>query len=374
MGGGFSRKAIAYDPPSVGDVLHPASDSLSSFNEFDHPGTLLNEFLVNALSIGSGSDDLRIIFSNKMFVMAIEDYISSLMCLGTDTDNEEFYSSLLKSLEINIKSDQFLEDSFNMRKFSYVLQQFLHSESYCDWREKQSLEVSDFMDDFQQQATEAINMSNFALSNQEKLVEPAKSKNNQVFYSPDPLALYCVQQLRDGPIKDVLGIMNDSNILDILSKDLWLFDFICSVENIPISITIATIASDKHRHYPLIYVNKHYEVMSKYSRYEIIGKDLSYTTNEDHLSSSVSDCFSYDIEHHQVHKTTYSSICKDGEIFQNYICSKPILNEKNECAYIISLQLNDVDPLDKPSPYNLADKLIGFLPTRIHNYTHKYVI
>lgn len=117
----------------------------------------------------------------------------------------------------------------------------------------------------------------------------------------------------------------------------WFNDIIKNTENMPICVSIS---STSVRKFPLIYVNKQFEKMTKYKRFEILGKNCSF------LQPSIipdDENIQYILMKNALENMSQISLIitnvkADGTSFQNLLALYPIKDKNGNSLYIIGVQ------------------------------------
>lgn len=153
---------------------------------------------------------------------------------------------------------------------------------------------------------------------------------------------------------------------EITNYTKWLSTLILLVENIPICVSITAYGKKNDVYNPLIYVNRHFETTTKYSRNEIVGQNCNFLQgtlddSEIYTKNNIKD-FIYS---GKSGKFLITNIKKDGTSFRNLLHLVPIKYETDEICYYMGIQIDLTDP---KTPYNyilLVDDLLSIIPTVI---------
>jgi PAS domain S-box-containing protein len=153
---------------------------------------------------------------------------------------------------------------------------------------------------------------------------------------------------------------------EITNHVKWLTSLILLVENIPICVSISAYGKKDDIYNPLIYVNKHFENTTQYSRNEIVGQNCNFLQGtlheaEIHTKNNIRDV----IYSGKNGKFLITNIKKDGTTFRNLLHLIPIKYETGEICYYMGIQLDLTDP---KIPYDyilLVDDLLAVIPTTI---------
>mmetsp|Transcript_25243 Transcript_25243/g.25471 ORF Transcript_25243/g.25471 Transcript_25243/m.25471 type:complete len:391 (-) Transcript_25243:61-1233(-) len=147
------------------------------------------------------------------------------------------------------------------------------------------------------------------------------------------------------PVKSVIEAMDVIHMKKILASDIWLFNLLISMEDVPVSLTVSTPAHNNES-FPLIYANKYFEVMSGYDRGrpDTLGKDMRFLQEHDlcdaHLERSACANIDTALQNKNQCIQVVKSFRKNGEVFSNYLHFKPITNERGKYVYVVSVQFD----------------------------------
>jgi len=172
---------------------------------------------------------------------------------------------------------------------------------------------------------------------------------------------------------DLQNIVNAIDYLEIQSvfqSGSWLFAFIAAVENLPLSVTISTARRDRYG-FPLIYVNKQFEVMTGYERSIVIGANCRFLQRRVHgYSSMESDnihALSTALRCAEPVKVVITNYRKNGTPFKNLLLLRPIFDKTGVYKYVVGLQF-DLTYYDTGAhTLRLADRLFSLLPHILAN-------
>jgi PAS domain S-box-containing protein len=169
---------------------------------------------------------------------------------------------------------------------------------------------------------------------------------------------------RPRPLKDLIACalrtVDPKEMQFLLQSGSWFQDLVVAVEDLPISVTLATAREDR-RGFPLVYVNKSFERETGYSRKEIVGQNCRFLQSRD-------------TEREQVHKIQYALRCaqpvkvaltnvrKDGEEFVNLLAMKPIFNSHGIYSYVVGVQYDVSHQQASLRELRVVNELLTFLP------------
>ena len=138
-----------------------------------------------------------------------------------------------------------------------------------------------------------------------------------------------------------------ANHIPTVNTQAWLLTLTDALENLPISITIAT-ASHYRKGFPLVYANKKYEDMCGYSRFKIFNQNTKKYIQDKKLTEKDS------IKQINLALNTMTSIKikiininqPKNTKFINYLSLKPIVDNNNTYRYVIGMQFDATDELN----------------------------
>jgi PAS domain S-box-containing protein len=134
------------------------------------------------------------------------------------------------------------------------------------------------------------------------------------------------------------GIIDDHYIQQhIKSVDFWMNQIFQFIENIPVGITIGKYDKKLHT-FPLCYVNRQFEKMTKYSRQEILGKTCQMLQTEDRTEMCQVTLIRKAIMNRQSCRVVLTNVRRDGSPFSNFLYLHPVLNRQKEYTHYIGLQ------------------------------------
>nr|AML76729.1 putative LOV domain-containing protein [Synura petersenii] len=151
----------------------------------------------------------------------------------------------------------------------------------------------------------------------------------------------------------------------IINSGNWLFAFVAAVENLPICITLST-ARKERLGFPLIYVNKYFEVTSGYQRSEIMGANCKFLQRNANgvLRSEVESVerLSSALRNAEPVKAAITNFRRDGTPFRNLLSMKPVFDMKGVYQYVIGIQFDISSPKSNSFSLRIIDSLMNLLP------------
>lgn len=151
----------------------------------------------------------------------------------------------------------------------------------------------------------------------------------------------------------------------------WLKKVIAFAENLPICITISS-AKKEHYGFPLIYVNKHFEMTTGYMRNDIIGKNCKFLQpaipilKEETQYELLTACLSQAIPVSVI----ITNVKKDGTPFYNLLSLKPVIDSTSNYLYNIGIQTEiTTEPFKQSDVINIIDVLNLFSHYKFYDIT-----
>jgi hypothetical protein len=127
----------------------------------------------------------------------------------------------------------------------------------------------------------------------------------------------------------------------LASSNLLMQSIYNFLESIPMSISIAKAMKHYERTiYPLVYVNKHFETITKFSRQEIWGRTCNFIQTEENTEICQKEKIRYHMNHHLPIRVAITNVRQDGQKFLNFLFLHPIfhVHNPNICSHYIGLQ------------------------------------
>jgi PAS domain S-box-containing protein len=159
-----------------------------------------------------------------------------------------------------------------------------------------------------------------------------------------------------------------SEISKILSMEAWLAVLLAAIESVPLSFCIAS-ADKARRGFPLIYVNRQFEILTGYERFEALGRNCKFLQCDQSEPDKIAEMENAlkNSRGTRVVITNVTSETVGKRIFKNLLVLKPIFDEQEKnVLYVICIMMDatrDVD--DYKARSKLAQDLMDMLPSRI---------
>ena len=123
------------------------------------------------------------------------------------------------------------------------------------------------------------------------------------------------------------------------SESRWFQRLITFSENLPICVTVSS-SRKSLRGFPLIYVNKRFEELTKYKRLDILGKNCKFlqpdtVPSDENLQYIL---MRNALEHASQISLILTNIKADGTPFQNLLSLVPIKDKNENFIYVVGVQ------------------------------------
>lgn len=152
----------------------------------------------------------------------------------------------------------------------------------------------------------------------------------------------------------------------MLDYQSWLNSFVASMEAIPLACAISRCSLNR-KGFPLIFVNKQFEVLTGYKRTTVLGwqcKDFLQCpeTEKDHVAI-LSDA----LKKQQVGSTILTNKNASGQLFSNLVCLRPVKDGRGNFVYVIALlfEVSVADSAEVEAKTIMAKNLVDLLPEDI---------
>jgi len=173
--------------------------------------------------------------------------------------------------------------------------------------------------------------------------------------------LFSVISSEKSTIKEVNNILKDpvyAYLYKYINLDelLWFNRMIKTVENIPISVTISN-AKKNILGFPLLYVNKHFEMMTGYNRADILGKNCKFLQPDEPPRKEVLQyvLMKNSLEMMKPVSVIITNYKADGTPFKNLIALKPLIDRYGNYLFVIGIQTEVKDGLNLTDIKNVID-------------------
>ena len=164
--------------------------------------------------------------------------------------------------------------------------------------------------------------------------------------------------------------MSNFNIIPY-NEFQWLKKVISIAENLDICVTISS-AKKQHFGFPLIYVNKHFELTTGYMRNDILGKNCKFLqpsipiVKEETQYQLLTACLSQAIPTSVI----ITNVKKDGTPFYNLLSLKPVIDADNKYLYNIGIQTEITsEPFKQADVINIIDVINLFSHYQLYDIT-----
>ena len=172
---------------------------------------------------------------------------------------------------------------------------------------------------------------------------------------------YCEKTLSystDDYIQQSFHLLDHKAISNILQESYWMKSLYRTLENLPFCITISEVINRKH--FPIIYVNTAYEMMTGFQRHEVICRNIltvllqeTNSTLYNALSAAKSD------------RILLLNTKQNGESFKNYLLLKPIFDVAGVYRYVICIHINASISTCCAMEFIMAEHFITMFPNTV---------
>mmetsp|Transcript_18324 Transcript_18324/g.18404 ORF Transcript_18324/g.18404 Transcript_18324/m.18404 type:complete len:423 (+) Transcript_18324:29-1297(+) len=170
------------------------------------------------------------------------------------------------------------------------------------------------------------------------------------------------------PHSEILDAVNEIELKKIFNKETWLFHLLCSMENMPISFTLASASGDTGC-FPIIYANKQFETLTGYSRTEAIGRSSSFLQMSGMMDNFWEPRAVQEMEvalcEGQMFSTIISHFRKNGDLYRSFVYLKPVFDTSDKYIYMVSVQFDVTEPRDLSRAVELSEELLTDIPRQI---------
>ena len=157
-------------------------------------------------------------------------------------------------------------------------------------------------------------------------------------------------------------------ISKILSMEAWLAVLLAAIESVPLSFCIAS-ADKARKGFPLIYVNRQFEILTGYERFEALGRNCKFLQCDQSEPEKIAEMENA-LKNSRGTKVVITNVTSETvgkRVFKNLVVLKPIFDEhEKNVLYVICIMMDatrDVD--DYKARSKLAQDLMDMLPNRI---------
>lgn len=169
---------------------------------------------------------------------------------------------------------------------------------------------------------------------------------------------------RPRPLKDLIACalrtVDPKEMQYLLQSGSWFQDLVVAVEDLPISVSLATAREDR-RGFPLVYVNKSFERETGYSRKEIVGQNCRFLQSRETEREQIYKMQTA-LRCAQPVKVALTNVRKDGEEFFNLLAMKPIFNSHGIYSYVVGVQYDISHQKASLRELRVVNELLTFLP------------
>jgi PAS domain S-box-containing protein len=154
------------------------------------------------------------------------------------------------------------------------------------------------------------------------------------------------------------------DLVFILTGDNWFASLLSAVEALPVGFSVAS-ASKMRLGFPIVFANKYFQIITGYSRSEIIGQNCKILQSDKTEKAKVAQ-MSKSLCAGKNHTTVITNKRKSGEPLRQLLSLKPIFNKNGEYLYVFCMHIDITDKANNyQKEYNFATKLMSTLPSKI---------
>ena len=166
----------------------------------------------------------------------------------------------------------------------------------------------------------------------------------------------------DVGVESFYSSLTSSNLNKYLRGEKWMNSLMLTLENIPFCIVISEVV--KREHFPIIYVNKAFEIMTGYQRHEVLGRSCKFLQNSLTEQESLVR-LTIALRTAKSERVILTNINKYGEIFKNFLLTKPIFDDAGIYKFVIGILINSSKPSCSAAELIMAENFINMFPNRV---------
>lgn len=157
----------------------------------------------------------------------------------------------------------------------------------------------------------------------------------------------------------------------VLTGENWLASLLSASEGLPLGLSLATAKAYQHG-FPVIFVNKCFQMMTGYQRSDIVGKNLKFLQCKETEASQIKK-LSDSLRGRRSCTVILTNKTATDATFRSVVAVKPILNDVNQYCYIVGIHIDvtkDADAGEARKKH--AEMLLGLLPGKFFADTSDY--
>eukprot|EP01041_Mallomonas_annulata_P012725 gene12725-26807_t len=301
-------------------------DSISSPIELETAKSLVNQYKVPEKE------------ANEVVLDNIASYFNAQATLMSDSTEPDPLAVISEQDEENEDpaQDDVADSVYNATNQAFAMKalsiypKFIGSEAYKEWREAEAHDTTVMLEEIQ--SADVIESSIY----------------------PDSFTSRCFQYINPSAVDRLIGTGS------------WLTTFVTAAEGLPICVTLAD--ADKSRPgFPLVYVNKVFELTSGYERERIRGTNCKFLQKPSSEIESISFIAS-GLSNALPVRVVITNFKKDGTPFKNLLAMKPIFDMQGKYCYVVGVQFDASSPSRHGSSVRmmkLVNKLLEAIPDSI---------
>ena len=158
--------------------------------------------------------------------------------------------------------------------------------------------------------------------------------NQEVKNELSAFATPCHLGLCSGTIMESLHSIDPVHVDHVMSVSRWLGPFLTTMERFPIAMCLVKPKSAAYPGHPLVFMNKHFQKVTLFDRYDVLGEDMVYLLqNPVHINFNRPSILSLILQSKSASELYMRLYRSDGSPFDTLIYTKPLLNKAEEHIY-----------------------------------------
>ena len=143
----------------------------------------------------------------------------------------------------------------------------------------------------------------------------------------------------------------------IAEKDAGLIPYVLS-QILDTCVNGITLSDPDQEDNPIVYANEAFEMITGYSREEILGKNCRFLQGEDRDQKALEKIRAA-IRDQQHVTVTLRNYRKNGELFYNNFSIRPLLDRDGRLLYFLGVQYDVTNQVEAEQELNRLNQLLG---------------
>ena len=143
----------------------------------------------------------------------------------------------------------------------------------------------------------------------------------------------------------------------IAEKDAGLIPYVLS-QILDTCVNGITLSDPDQEDNPIVYANEAFEMITGYSREEILGKNCRFLQGEDKDQKELEKIRAAIRDKQQV-TVTLRNYRKNGELFYNNFSIRPLLDRDGRLLYFLGVQYDITNQVEAEQELNRLNQLLG---------------